>query len=235
MKDIIVAIDGFSACGKSTLAKDLASAVHYTYIDSGAMYRAVAFYAIHSLRCPTEDNVIAIDTCKDEIISHLPNISIGFSLSDNVQRTMLNGIDVEDEIRTSQIGQNASVVATVKEIRQHLVHLQQQFGKNKRVVMDGRDIGTVVFPNAEMKVFLTATFDVRARRRYRQLYLSSEIDEQRLNDVKFALKERDYRDTHRSESPLIQASDAIVIDNSNFSREQQLETVISLFKQIINE
>lgn len=220
MKDIIVAIDGYSSCGKSTIAKALAQYAGYTYVDTGAMYRAVALYALRLLG----DEAIN----REAVVPILSNIQIGFVQTTDGQHVTLNGEDVEAYIRTLDIGNLASQISTIKEVRAHLVAQQQAMGKAKGIVMDGRDIGTVVFPNAELKIFLTASPEVRAKRRFKELECKGEnpIWEDVLADV----NDRDYRDTHRAESPLRQAEDAIVVDNSHMNREEQMEYIIELFR-----
>lgn len=218
MKKIIVAIDGYSSCGKSTIAKSLAQYAGYTYVDTGAMYRAVALYAQQQhLPHPATD-----------IIPMLPNIHIGFTQTPAGQHVTLNGSDVESAIRTLETGNLASQISVVKEVRQFLVAQQQAMGADKGIVMDGRDIGTVVFPEAELKLFLTATPEVRAERRFLELQAKGEHPD--MADVLRDVNDRDYRDTHRAESPLRQADDAIVVDNSHLTREQQMEKVIALFE-----
>ena len=217
MKKIIVAIDGFSSCGKSTIAKALAKYAGYTYVDTGAMYRAVALYMLrHEI------------TEQTDIINALTRVQVGFALqTDGTQHTTLNGEDVETHIRTLEVGNKASQISQIKEVRAFLVNQQQAMGAAKGIVMDGRDIGTVVFPNAELKLFLTARPEVRAQRRYDELIAKGE--QPNYNDVLRDVNDRDYRDTHRAESPLRQAEDAIVIDNSDMTREQQMEHIYSLF------
>ena len=213
---IIVAIDGYSSCGKSTMAKALAQHAGYTYVDTGAMYRAIALYTLrHELAEPAA------------IIAALPQIEVGFVRINDEQHVTLNGEDVESQIRTLQVGNRASEVSQIKEVRAFLVAQQQKMGEAKGIVMDGRDIGTVVFPNAELKLFLTATPEVRAERRYKELVEKGEHPdfETVLKDV----NERDYRDTHRAESPLRQAEDAIVVDNSNMTKYEQMEVIIGIF------
>lgn len=218
MKQIIVAIDGYSSCGKSTIAKALAKYAGYTYVDTGAMYRATALYA---QRAGLSNNL-------EKIIPLLDNIQIGFILTTEGQHVTLNGEDVEAHIRTLEIGNLASQISTIKEVRAFLVAQQQAMGKKKGIVMDGRDIGTVVFPNAELKLFLTASPEVRAERRFKELLAKGErpVFEDVLRDT----NDRDYRDTHRAESPLRQADDAVVVDNSNMTREEQMEYIIGVFK-----
>lgn len=218
MKQIIVAIDGYSSCGKSTIAKALAKYAGYTYVDTGAMYRATALYA---QRAGLSNNL-------EKITPLLDNIQIGFILTTEGQHVTLNGEDVEAYIRTLEIGNLASQISTIKEVRAFLVAQQQAMGKKKGIVMDGRDIGTVVFPNAELKLFLTASPEVRAERRFKELLAKGEkpIFEDVLRDT----NDRDYRDTHRAESPLRQADDAVVVDNSNMTREKQMEYIIGVFR-----
>lgn len=225
MKKIVVAIDGFSSCGKSTMAKALAKYAGYTYVDTGAMYRAVALYAIdHNLIDAENIDEIGLNEA-------LSNIKISFITVDGVQHTVLNDIDVESRIRTLEVANGASRVSAIGFVRRALVALQQEMGKEGGVVMDGRDIATVVFPNAELKVFVTATAEVRAQRRYDELKAKGE--EQPYADVLANVQERDYRDTHRAESPLRQADDARLLDNSDMTREQQFELLKSWFEETI--
>ena len=225
MKKIVVAIDGFSSCGKSTMAKALAKYAGYAYIDTGAMYRAVALYAI-------DNNLIDAENI-DEIGLNkaLNNIKISFQTIDGVQHTILNDVDVESRIRTLEVANGASRVSAIGFVRRALVKAQQEMGNEGGVVMDGRDIGTVVFPNAELKVFVTASAEVRAQRRYDELKAKGE--EQPYADVLANVEERDYRDTHRAESPLRQADDARLLDNSNLNREEQFELLKSWFNETI--
>lgn len=220
MKNIVVAIDGYSSCGKSTIAKELARHAGYTYVDTGAMYRAVALYLLqnnHPMDC-------------DNLQDLLQGIHITFSLQpDGSQHTMLNGEDVEHLIRTLEVGNMASQISPIRQVRQYLVAQQQAMGKQKAIVMDGRDIGTVVFPDAELKLFLTASPQVRAKRRYDELKAKGENPI--MEDVLADINDRDYRDSHRAESPLRQAEDAIVVDNSYMTREEQMEHIIHLFTE----
>ena len=221
-----MAIDGYSSCGKSTIAKQLAKYAGYRYIDTGAMYRAVGLYAL------VESRKSKVDRLTDEqIIAQLPQIRIDFAIQpDGSQHVMLNGEDVEQQIRTLEVGNMASQVAVIPEVRRYLVAQQQQMGKQGGIVMDGRDIGTVVFPHAELKLFLTASPEVRAQRRYDELVEkgAQPVFAEVLADV----NDRDYRDTHRDESPLRQAEDAIVVDNSHMSREEQMEHIIGIFDSV---
>lgn len=222
MKQIIVSIDGYSSCGKSTIAKQLASYAGYRYIDTGAMYRAVAFYALqHRL---TDDA---------QVVAALPDIHINFLRQDDgTQHTWLNGEDIEKAIRTLEVGNRASQVSQIKEVRQFLAEQQQAMGKDKGIVMDGRDIGTVVFPQAELKLFLTASPEVRAQRRFKELQDKNPDDKTlRYEDVLRDVNDRDYRDTHRTESPLRQAEDAVVVDNSNLTPDQQSALVCNLLNE----
>ena len=218
MTGIIVAIDGYSSCGKSTIAKALAKHAGYTYVDTGAMYRATALYAKRA----------GVAEALEQIIPQLKNIEIGFIQTPNGQHVTLNGEDVEAYIRTLEIGNLASQISTIKEVRAFLVAQQQAMGEKKGIVMDGRDIGTVVFPHAELKLFLTASPEVRAERRFKELQAKGEnpVWEEVLADV----NDRDYRDTHRAESPLRQADDAVVVDNSHMTREEQMEYIIEVFR-----
>ena len=215
---IIVAIDGYSSCGKSTIAKALAKHAGYTYVDTGAMYRAIALYTL-------------LNGLEDEaaIIAALPEIKVGFVLVNGAQHATLNGEDVEAQIRTLEVGNRASRISQIKEVRAFLVAQQQAMGTEKGIVMDGRDIGTVVFPNAELKLFLTASPEVRAQRRFDELVAKGEKPD--YADVLADVNDRDYRDTHRAESPLRQAEDAIVVDNSNLTPDEQMQVIIRLFEE----
>ena len=217
-RKLIVAIDGYSSCGKSTIAKALAKYAGYTYVDTGAMYRAIALY---TLRNGLTDEA--------SIIAALPQIKVGFILTDGAQHVTLNGEDVEAFIRTLEVGNRASEVSTIKQVRAFLVAQQQAMGQAKGIVMDGRDIGTVVFPNAELKLFLTASPEVRAQRRFDELVGKGE--KPNYEDVLADVNARDYRDTHRAESPLRQAEDAIVVDNSYMTREGQMELIYKIFDE----
>ena len=216
MKKIIVAIDGYSSCGKSTIAKALAKYAGYTYVDTGAMYRAIALF---TLRNGLTDAAA--------IIAALPQIEVGFVLVDGAQHVTLNGEDVEGFIRTLEVGNAASRISQIKEVRAFLVAQQQKMGEAKGIVMDGRDIGTVVFPKAELKLFLTASPEVRAQRRYDELVEKGEKPD--FEAVLADVNDRDYRDTHRAESPLRQAEDAIVVDNSSMTREEQMQVIYDYF------
>ena len=227
MKKIIVAIDGYSSCGKSTIAKALAKYAGYTYVDTGSMYRAVALYTL------VESSKLKVERLSDEqIIALLPNIHIGFIQVDGAQHVTLNGEDVEGQIRTLEVGNRASQISQIKEVRAFLVAQQQKMGEAKGIVMDGRDIGTVVFPKAELKLFLTASPEVRAQRRYDELVEKGEKPD--FEAVLADVNDRDYRDTHRAESPLRQAEDAIVVDNSSMTREEQMNVIYRLFDKVVN-
>ena len=216
MKKIIVAIDGYSSCGKSTIAKALAKYAGSTYVDTGAMYRAIGLYTVrHGLTAPAD------------IIAALPKIQVGFVQVDGSQHVTLNGEDVESQIRTLEIGNRASEISQIKEVRAFLVAQQQKMGESCSVVMDGRDIGTVVFPKADLKLFLTARPEVRAQRRFDELVAKGETPD--YEAVLADVNDRDYRDTHRAESPLRQAEDAIVVDNSEMTPDEQMERIIALF------
>lgn len=219
---IIVAIDGYSSCGKSTIAKALAKYAGYTYVDTGAMYRAVALYA-------QRIGIANPESGYTDLLAQLDNIHIDFIQAPDGQHVTLNGEDVEASIRTLEIGNLASQISTIKEVRAFLVAQQKAMGEKKGIVMDGRDIGTVVFPNAELKLFLTASPEVRAERRFKELQAKGEnpVFEDVLRDT----NDRDYRDTHRAESPLRQADDAVVVDNSQMSREEQMEYIIHVFRE----
>ena len=218
MEKIIVAIDGFSSCGKSTIAKALARYAGYTYVDTGAMYRTIALYMLRH-------NIVS----EADIIAALPAVQVGFTQVDGAQHATLNGEDVERFIRTLEVGNRASQISQIKEVRAFLVAQQQAMGKAKGIVMDGRDIGTVVFPKAELKLFLTASPEVRAQRRFELVAKGEKPDFQAvLADV----NDRDYRDTHRAESPLKQAEDAIVVDNSHLTPDEQMELIYGYFNRL---
>ena len=224
MKKIIVAIDGYSACGKSTLAKQLAQYAHYTYIDTGAMYRAVA---LHVLR------TFGTDYTEQDVVGLLPDCVVAFVHQDDKQLVCLNGEVVEEQIRTMEVGKVASEIAQIKAVRQLMVKNQQQMGKQKGIVMDGRDIGTVVFPQAELKIFLTASVEVRVQRRYDEL-LQKGV-KTTFEAVKQDLLQRDYNDTHRAVDPLRKATDAIEVDNSKMTLEEQKTYVANLFEQCVSK
>ncbi len=222
MKKITIAIDGFSSCGKSTIAKDLAHRLDYIYIDTGAMYRAVTFYLL-------KNNIITKDGKEVyKMEEFLDEISITFQCDPKTKKCeiFLNGENVEADIRNMLIANNVSFVASSKEVREKLVSIQRELGISKGVVMDGRDIGTVVFPDAELKLFVTSDTDIRAKRRYNELRGKGE--KVSLEDVKANLEKRDYIDSHRKESPLTQAEDAVIIDTSHLTREEQTDVAYEL-------
>ena len=227
MKKIIVAIDGYSSCGKSTMAKALAEYAGYTYIDTGAMYRAVALFGIRKgIITPDE-----ID--ENRLKSELCNIQIGFRKEHDKQHTILNGEDVEALIRTMEVADGASRVSTIGFVRKYLVALQQQMGRDKGIVMDGRDITTVVFPDAELKIFVTAAPETRAQRRYNELKEKGERVV--YEDILKQVVERDYRDSHRSESPLTQTADSLLLDNTTLNKEEQFQLIKSWFDKAVDE
>lgn len=224
---INIAIDGYSSCGKSTLAKAIAQQLHYAYIDTGAMYRAVTLYCMRNgyIKDGAVNSTLLIDDLSKIYIRFRHNAETGIS------ETFLDGENVEQEIRKIEVSDNVSRVSEVKEVRKKLVALQQMMGKEKGVVMDGRDIGTVVFPDAELKIFMTAEPDVRMQRRYDELIAKGH--KVTLGQIKENLLQRDFIDTHRKEDPLMQASDAIILDNSNLTREEQFEFVLNLVAERI--
>jgi cytidylate kinase len=226
-KKITIAIDGFSSTGKSTLAKQLANHLGYVYVDTGAMYRAVTFFAM-------QNGYINIDSFDKEIlINSLPSIKLQFKFNADLgfAEMYLNEVNVETEIRTIEVSNFVSKVAEVSEVRAKLVEQQKEMGKDKAIVMDGRDIGTVVFPYAELKIFMTASATTRAQRRYDELIKKG--DTVTYDEVLANVEKRDYIDTHRKDSPLVMADDAIEIDNSYLTREEQFEVVLDLVNEII--
>lgn len=224
MKKIIVAIDGLSSCGKSTMAKELAKNVGYVYVDTGAMYRAVSLY------CIRQGWMTADSINETELEKHIGSINISFKTTpDGRQETYLNGENVEREIRTLEVANGASRVSTIGFVRRELVRQQQRMGLEKGIVMDGRDIGTVVFPEAELKVFVTASADVRAQRRYDELVTKGQAED--FEAVLANVKERDERDTNRVESPLKPAHDALLIDNSLLTKTEQRDLLRKWFDE----
>lgn len=224
-KKIIIAIDGFSSTGKSTLAKELAKHLGYVYVDTGAMYRAVAFFAM-------QNGYIGKDFFDVEsLINSLPFIKLGFQFNPDLgfSEMYLNETNVEKEIRTLEVSNYVSKVAEIPEVRSKLVEQQQEMGKNKGIVMDGRDIGTVVFPEAELKIFMNASAITRAERRFKELQEKGDSISS-FEDVLKNIEERDYIDTHRDDSPLVKAKDALDFDNSNITKEEQFEKVLKLVK-----
>lgn len=226
-KRITIAIDGFSACGKSTLAKDLAKRLDYVFIDSGAMYRAMALY------CLQHQLIQNGELAKEEINTHLSRIEIHFELIQQEPHVFLNGKDVSHEIRQPEVAGIVSIVASYKPIREKLVEAQQKMGEQGGIVMDGRDIGSVVFPNAELKLFVTADPEIRVNRRLEEMEtkgIKMNVDEVRKN-----LAERDHLDSTREESPLIQVPDAIVLDNTHLSKEEQLDWVLQKVDLLVTD
>ena len=225
-KQITIAIDGYSACGKSTLAKDLAKKLSFIFIDSGAMYRGVALYCLQNNLFDEDSNPKHL-----EIIQALKNITLSFQLINDNNCLLLNGKNVEELIRGAEVAAVVSKVATIKEVRIKLVMEQQKMGANGGIVMEGRDIGSVVFPKAELKLFITASQEIRAQRRF--LELKSKGIEAKINEISSNLAERDLMDSSRKESPLIQVADAIVMDNSKLTREEQLDFVLNLVRNLV--
>lgn len=210
-KNIVVAIDGYSSCGKSTLAKALAKKLHFIYVDSGAMYRAVTLYFLRN----------NIDSNNPEQVAEaLKNIHLNFHSRDYQTHITLNDEEVSDEIRLMPVSENVSAVSAIREVRKEMVAQQQRMGKSKNIVMDGRDIGTAVFPNAQVKLFMTADPHVRAQRRYKELQATN--SNVTLEEIFENIAHRDYSDTTRKESPLMRAEDAIILDNTNITPEEQL-------------
>ncbi|MCK4662318.1 MAG: (d)CMP kinase [Bacteroidales bacterium] len=221
-KNITIAIDGYSSCGKSTLAKDLAKKLGYIYVDSGAMYRAVTLYCI-------EHNIIQNGEINEkELNNSLSSISINFKYNNNKKRpeTYLNNKNVEEKIRNIEVSENVSLISKLSFVRKKLVRIQQEMSKNKSIVMDGRDIGTVVFPDADFKIFLTANVEIRAQRRYDEL--KEKNTDITFKDIMENIEKRDYIDENRKISPLRKAKDAIVLDNSNLNKEEQLEWILKI-------
>ena len=226
MRKITIAIDGYSSCGKSTMAKALARKIGYVYVDTGAMYRAVTLFALHH-QLFNADGSVKVDALREL----MPEVTITFRLnaSTGVPETYLNGQMVEQDIRTMEVSHHVSPIAAIPFVREALVAQQQAMGRNKGIVMDGRDIGTTVFPDAELKIFVTASPEVRAQRRYDELKgkgMDAEYD-----DILKNVQERDYIDTHREVSPLRKAEDAIVLDNSHLNIAEQDEWLIEHFKK----
>ena len=224
-KKIIIAIDGFSSTGKSTLAKELAKHLGYVYVDTGAMYRAVALFAM-------QNGYIGKDFFDvTSLVNSLPYIKLVFQFNPNLgfSEMYLNETNVEQEIRTLDVSNFVSKVAEIPEVRSKLVEQQQQMGKSKGIVMDGRDIGTVVFPEAELKIFMNASAHTRAQRRFKELKEKGDTISS-FEDVLKNIEERDYIDTHREDSPLVKAKDALEFDNSNITKQEQFEKVLKLVK-----
>ena len=226
-KKITIAIDGFSSTGKSTLAKQLARALNYIYVDSGAMYRAVTLYAL-------QNGYITKDHFDENaLIEKLPDVTLKFFFNTSLAHSevYLNGVNVENQIRTMEISNLVSKIATVHNVRLKLVEQQRFMGRDKGVVMDGRDIGTVVFQDAEIKLFMTSGSDVRAQRRYDELLAQGQIVT--YNEVLKNIQERDYIDTNRADSPLKKADDAIEFDNSYLTKEEQFERILQMVNNVL--
>ncbi len=237
MKKIIIAIDGHSSCGKSTMAKQLAKEIGYVYVDTGAMYRAVTLYAMRNGMYP--DAGIQEEALKAAIDAGKILITFRFNAETGRPDTYLNGEKVEDEIRQMEVSNRVSPIAALPFVRALLTEQQQAMGKEKGIVMDGRDIGTAVFPQAEMKVFVTASAKVRAERRYKELLEKAKTQEElaalNFDEVLKNVEERDYIDSHREVAPLRQAEDALVLDNSNMTREEQSAWLLEKYKEIVAE
>lgn len=225
MQDIIIALDGYSGCGKSSTAKQVAQALEYTYLDSGAMYRAVTLYFLKH-HIDLQDSVAVLEA--------LGNINISFSRNEDsrINETYLNGENVEEMIRKMEVSENVSAVSALPIVREKMVSQQRALGKNKRVVMDGRDIGSHVFPEAELKIFMTADLKVRAERRMNEL--AEKGIKVSLEEIERNLKERDKLDSSRKQSPLIKTEDAIEIDTTYLSFDEQVDKIVGLAKKLIN-
>lgn len=226
MGKIVIAIDGYSGCGKSSTAKAVAKDLGFTYIDSGAMYRAATLHFLNNYLSPSNPQDVA---------KGLKTLEISFHLNPetNLQETYLNGLNVEDEIRTMRVSERVSELATIKEIRKELVAQQQRLGKKKGIVMDGRDVGSVVFPDAELKVFMTADLETRAIRRQQELLEKGDLVD--LEAIKANLAERDRIDSSRAEGPLKKMSDAVEIDTSNLTFDGQVAMIVQLAKDVIEK
>ena len=229
MKKITIAIDGFSSCGKSTMAKDLAREIGYIYVDTGAMYRAVTLYSL-------EHNIFSgndIDT--EKLKSEMSNIHITFQLNPETNRpdTYLNGVRVEDKIRAMEVSSRVSPIAALPFVREAMVAQQQEMGKNKGVVMDGRDIGTTVFPDAELKIFVTASPEIRAQRRFDELKAKGE--EAGFDEILENVKQRDFIDQNREVSPLRKADDALLLDNSHMTIAEQKKWLMDQFRRVTTD
>ncbi len=221
--NIVIAIDGYSSCGKSTLAKALAQKLHFIYVDSGAMYRAVTLYFIrHRVDLHNEE----------QVTDALKSIHLNFHSRDYQTHITLNDEEVSDEIRQMPVSDNVSAVAALRSVRHEMVKQQQRMGRSKNIVMDGRDIGTTVFPNAQLKIFMTADSKVRAERRYKEIYAKN--PDITLEEIFENIAHRDYLDTTREESPLVRADDAVILDNTNLTPEQQLEFTLNRVEPLLN-
>ncbi len=227
MHKITIAIDGYSSCGKSTLAKALAQKLNYKYIDTGAMYRAVAWYALKNGIIDQDQNID-----NNLLLSNLNKIDVSFEFNQDTKQSdvYLNGYNIESNIRTMEVSSIVSKISSIKEVREKMVALQRIMGEGKGLILDGRDIGTHVFPNAELKLFMTANTNIRAKRRQDEYFSKQQYFS--LEEVKQSLIDRDNEDINRQENPLIQAQDAVVIDNSTISREQQLDFVLKLIEDL---
>jgi CMP/dCMP kinase len=226
MKKIIITIDGWSSCGKSTLAKQLAKTLNYVYVDSGAMYRAITLYFLRN----------HVDwTDKKEVAKAIKDISLEFVFNEKSQQSeiYLNGENVEYVIRDLVVAEKVSDVAAIKEVREAAVAQQQKMGKGRGIVMDGRDIGTVVFPDAELKIFMTADNAIRVERRFKELY--DKNPNITIDEVKANLEMRDYIDSHREVSPLRQADDALILDNSNLTEKEQFNKALRWAEQLLHK
>lgn len=225
MGKITIAIDGYSSCGKSTIAKGLAKRLNYLYIDSGAMYRAVTLYCIQN-KIISSGKFIA-----QEVLDAMNNIHLEFNVNSETSffEINLNGKNVEKEIREMDVSNHVSPISAIKGVRERIVALQREFGKEKGIIMDGRDIGTNVFPDAELKIFMTADENVRAQRRWKEL--ASKGMNVSIEDVKKNISQRDHEDTHRQHNPLRKADDAIILDNTNMTLEEQLEWAAKTVKE----
>lgn len=223
-KNIVIAIDGYSSCGKSTLAKALAKKLHFIYIDSGAMYRAVTLYFLRN-NIPLDDH---------EAIDHaLSDIHLNFHSRDYQSHITLNDEEVSEEIRQMPVSELVSDVSAIREVRVEMVRQQQRMGKSKNIIMDGRDIGTVVFPDADLKIFMTADQKIRAERRYNELMLKGE--EVSMEEIFDNIAHRDFLDTTREESPLVRADDAIILDNTTIDQTEQLDFVMEYIKPLLEK
>ena len=228
MKKIIIAIDGFSSCGKSTMAKDLAREIGYIYIDSGAMYRAVTLYCMENGLFDAENRIR-----EEELKEQMNHIQIAFRLGEKGRpRTLLNGKDLEEQIRTMEVSSRVSPVAALGFVRTAMVRLQQEMGKDKGIVMDGRDIGTAVFPEAELKIFVTASAEIRAQRRYEELLAKGE--KASFEEILHNVEERDRIDQSRAVSPLRKADDALLLDNSHMTIAEQKEWLLTQYQNAVN-
>lgn len=228
-KKLTIAIDGYASCGKSTFAKELAKRLNYIYIDSGAMYRVITLYSL-------QQGLIKNKTInKNSLLNSLKDIHISFQYEpkDQVFEVFLNGKNQTEEIRSIEVSNNVSPISKIKEVREKMVELQRDLGKNKQIVMDGRDIGTVVFPGADIKIFMTADTPIRAQRRYKELIeKGQDID---YNEIEKNIRERDFIDENREFSPLKKAKDAILLDNSHMTVKEQMEWIMDIINKKINE